>query len=339
MSLAAASAAMGIPEALVQRSAAARATETGVSVDEILAAWAGGEAAPAGAPPQETPAETPEPASEEPAAVTPEPELEVAAPVMAAPSTPRATTRAPIPTEVTPGEATHLPEVITVPTAGIRERTNFVIPKWLTAVILIVPFVALYALGGSATGECGEATELQADVVTGEIVNCDGTQFTGQQIGGGGEDFVTLGQEIYAGNAVSGVNCAGCHGPAGQGVGNFPALTGVMTTFGSCDDHTLWVELGSSGWPDSSYGDTNKPVGGGMPAFAGSLSEEQLAAVVAFERVRFGGADEEETLIDCGLVESPDGGEEGTEGGEEGTEGDGATDSGEDIEASAAQSG
>ena len=39
---AAAAAALGIPEAIVMRSAAARATETGMTVDEVLAAWAGG---------------------------------------------------------------------------------------------------------------------------------------------------------------------------------------------------------------------------------------------------------------------------------------------------------
>jgi hypothetical protein len=39
------------------------------------------------------------------------------------------------------------------------------------------------------------------------------------------------------------------------------------------------------------------------------LSDEQLAAVTAFERVRFGGATPEETLVDCGLVEAE--GEEG----------------------------
>ena len=39
---AAAAAALGIPEAIVQRSAAARAAETGMTVDEVLTAWAGG---------------------------------------------------------------------------------------------------------------------------------------------------------------------------------------------------------------------------------------------------------------------------------------------------------
>lgn len=43
--LSAAAEAMGLPEELVERSAEARAAETGASVDEILAQWAGGEAA------------------------------------------------------------------------------------------------------------------------------------------------------------------------------------------------------------------------------------------------------------------------------------------------------
>ncbi len=42
--LSAAAQAMGLPETLVQRSAEARAAETGANVDDILAAWAGGEA-------------------------------------------------------------------------------------------------------------------------------------------------------------------------------------------------------------------------------------------------------------------------------------------------------
>ena len=42
--LSAAAAALGTPETLVQRSAEARAVATGANVDEILSAWAGGEA-------------------------------------------------------------------------------------------------------------------------------------------------------------------------------------------------------------------------------------------------------------------------------------------------------
>ena len=61
--LAAAAAAMGVPEALVERSAEARAKATGASVDEILAAWAGGTpapAAPSAAAQGDAPPQTPE---------------------------------------------------------------------------------------------------------------------------------------------------------------------------------------------------------------------------------------------------------------------------------------
>lgn len=72
--LAAAAQALGIPEPLVQRSAAARAAETGSSVEEILAAWAGGEPAPAPSPATEeapAPAATEAPVADTPAAETP----------------------------------------------------------------------------------------------------------------------------------------------------------------------------------------------------------------------------------------------------------------------------
>ena len=82
----AAAAAMNIPEDLVQRSAAARAAASGSSVDEVLAAWAGGAPAPASTPaPAAEPEPEPEPAEEtpepEPAAPEPEP---VGAPAAAA---------------------------------------------------------------------------------------------------------------------------------------------------------------------------------------------------------------------------------------------------------------
>lgn len=323
MSLSAAAEAMGLPESLVQRSAEARAEETGQSVDDILAAWAGGETAAAPAPTEPSEPET----TETPEAAEPEEEAtpQPVTPVIdspepaAAPSATAAPTRAPVPAEVTAAEAVNLPEVITVPTAGIKERTNFVIPKWLTGLLLVVPLFALFALGGSATGACGEATELTTDVITGEIVNCDGSEFTGAGIGGGGTDFIALGGDLYAGNVTSAATCSGCHGANGQGSGAFPSLTGVLTTFGACEDHIEWVRLGSPGFDaQGTYGDTNKTVNGGMPAH-GALSDEQIASVSAFERVRFGGADPTETLVDCGLAE-PEGDEEGEDGeGEPGT--------------------
>jgi mono/diheme cytochrome c family protein len=228
-----------------------------------------------------------------------------------------------VPPEVTPAEAAHLPVVITVPTAGINERTNFVLPKWLTAVLVGAPLIALFALGGAATGECGEATELTTDVITGQILDCDGSEFAGVGAGGGGGiDFIALGEDIYQGVEVTGVNCAACHAPNGQGNGPFPALTGVLTTFGSCADQIEWVQLGSQGLIAAgrdTYGDTGKTINGGMPGHS-SLTAEQLAAVVSFERVRFGGGETDAILADCGLAEeTPEDGGMGdaTEGGGE----------------------
>ena len=331
--LAAAAAALGIPESLVQRSAEARAAETGASVDEILAAWAGGESGPAPAAqpepsePEETEATTEDAGETDEGPAAPEVTIEIPdkSPAERGPAAAVAATavsRAPGPTEVTAAEAATLPVVITVPTSGIKERTNFVVPKWLAVIFFIAPLIALFALGNSATGKCGAATELETNVITGEIVNCDGSEFTGSAIGGGGTDFIALGEAIYQGGEVSSVSCAGCHGPGGGG-GAGPALNAVLTVFGSCINHTEWVALGTAGLQaagQSTYGDTNKPLGGfgaSMPGFGSSLTAEQIAAVAAFERVRFGGQEPEAALSECGLVEEPAAGE-GEEGAGEG---------------------
>jgi hypothetical protein len=84
-----------------------------------------------------------------------------------------------------------------------------------------------------------------------------------------------------------------------------------------------------------------------MPGFGGTLTEEQLASVVAFERVRFGGGNPDEVLADCGLVEAGGEGGEGeapAEGGEgeapaEGGEGEAPTGTTVPSEASAGGNG
>ena len=301
--LAAAAQAMGVPESIIERSARARATATGQSYEDVIAAWAGGETIAAAPPPSE-PATTdsaPEPdtAPSEPTAPTPaapaEPTAAPAEPIAAA-----AVTRAPAPARVSTEEAHEYPVVVTVPTAGIKERTGFSMPAWLGMMLLIIPAFGLIHLALGSGSECGTGTELRVDRVTGLVENCDGSPFEGRGAGGGGTDFIGLGQEQYA-------TCAGCHGPQGAGSGAFPALTGVLNTFGSCADHIEWVTVGSAGFAGGTYGDAGKPVAGGMPGFGSSLSAEQLASVVAFERVRFGGGNPDEVLVDCGLVEGEDG--------------------------------
>jgi mono/diheme cytochrome c family protein len=95
---------------------------------------------------------------------------------------------------------------------------------------------------------------------------------------------LALGEEVYG-------QCAACHGASGGGVSG-PPLTDVLQTWPDFRDHVAWVAVGSQGWPADSYGANDRPKNGGMPAFASILSEEELAQVVLYERVEFGGLDE-----------------------------------------------
>ena len=310
--LAAASAAMGVPESLVKRSAEARARATGAPVDDILAAWAGGAEAPAAAaaaPKEEAPApsagdtvpgpeETPAAGRQTPAE-TPQRVVEPAA----------AVTAAPVPTEVSPREALRFPVVVTVPTSGLTERTVPTLPKWLASMLLVIPLFGLLQLAGGTSNDCGAAGELLSDRVTGTLMNCDGSPFQGRGAPGGTTDFIAVGEQIYTGQVVVAANCQSCHGAQGQG-GVGPALTTVSATFSSCVDHMEWVAKGTQGFQSEgrpTYGDLNKPVGGAgnMPGFAAVLTPEQIAAVAAFERVRFGGVPEEQAVADCGLAAPP----------------------------------
>lgn len=317
--LAAAAAALGSPEAVVKRSAEARAKASGMSVDQVLAAWAGGGPLEAVAAP--TLDAAPPPVAVPPVAVAPvaAPSPPAVAPppteVLASAQAPRTATPLPAPTHVSVEQAARYPVVVTIPTAGLREKTAGGMPRWLTAVSLVVAvFGLLYLAGNAQGGQCGEGGVLSVDRQTGALENCDGSVFEGRGTAGGETDFLALGQGIYAGQEVGGVNCAGCHLPDGSG-GAFPQLSGgaVLRTFSACTDHLEWVRLGSIGWPDSTYGDGATPKKGGMPAFGSTLSEEQLRSVVFFERVAFGGAPEEAAEIDCGLA-APAEAEEALEG-------------------------
>lgn len=308
---------MGVPEALVKRSAEARARATGTSVDDILAAWAGGGEAPAAAASAAVPDEGPKPQASsptpEPASVTAAPSVEpqtsnLEPPTVGAATAPRTISAPPPPTEVSPKEALRFPVVVTVPTSGLTERIVPTLPRWLASMLLLIPLFGLLQLFGTTTNDCGEAGELLVDRVNGALVNCDGSPFEGRGTPGGGTDFIALGEQIFTGQMQGVTACQACHGGQGQG-GVGPPLTTVRATFSSCVDHIEWVAKGTQGFQGegrSTYGDLAKPVGGGgnMPGFASDLTQEQLGAISAFERVRFGGVPAEEALADCGLAET-----------------------------------
>lgn len=315
--LAAAAARLGSPEHLVERSAAARAEADGLAVEEVLAAWAGGAATPSGGGPAERPA--PEAAPPPMAATPPAPEP-VAEPastvaVTAQPAAVTTVSSEPLPPErVSVSEALDFEAVITGPTAGITERIAASIPRWLTVLFFAVPLVGLVYLVTFANGPtCGAGGQLAVDRLTGMVENCDGSEFAAGGGAGGVDIRALVGEGIVVYNEPS--SCASCHGAGGEG-GSGPALAGaVLETFPMCTDHIEWVSLGTTGFQAAgraSYGDTGKAVGGGgqMPAFQDTLTTEQIAKVVFYERVVLGGQDIEQAVFDCGFAE-PEGEEDG----------------------------
>lgn len=96
--------------------------------------------------------------------------------------------------------------------------------------------------------------------------------------------------------------CVACHGSNGEGgVGPSFQDGAVLKTWPSFKDHIRWVHLGSAGWPGNTYGATNKPKKGGMPAFGtangGSLTDLEIALVVRYEREVLAGGPPEEELV------------------------------------------
>ena len=287
------------PIDLVQRSAEARAAASGKSVDEVLSSWAGGESVEASAPKEEAPVEE-APVEEAPAEEVPVEEASVAeAPTEEAPVE-EASVAAAVTQKITKSYS------VINETMGIKTNSDTLLPKWLNFSFIIIPlFILVGLISSSNTQECGERGMLNIDRKSQQAVNCDGSPYEGRGVASTNTiNYIALGQEVYAGAAA----CAGCHGGGGGG-GVGPAFTGgaLYTTFPTCADHAKWIQLGSAGWQAEvgpTYGAEDTVSIGGMPGFQGKLTEDELYAVVVFERVVFGGGNTEEVLIDCGLIET-----------------------------------
>jgi len=82
------------------------------------------------------------------------------------------------------------------------------------------------------------------------------------------EDLMSKGEAVSA-------SCSACHGADGKGIpGVFPAIAGSAVATGSIDDHLKIVMFGKAGTA--------------MQAFAGQLNDEEIAAVVTYQRNSFG---------------------------------------------------
>ena len=288
---------LGIPETLVQRSAEARAEASGNTVEEVLQSWAGGEAVAASAPVEKAPVaeETPVEEVKEEVVVAEE-----------APVVQKATTKV---------EKVIKKVSMANNTMGIKLNTDTTLPRWLNYSFMIIPiFILIGMINTSGAQECGVNGILDVDRKSQQTVNCDGSPFEGKGVASTNTvNYVAVGQQVYSGAAA----CAGCHGANGGG-GVGPSFIGgaLYKTFPTCADHAKWIQLGSAGWQaevGAAYGAENTISIGGMPGFQGKLTEEELMAVVVFERVVFGGGNTEEVLVDCGLLETEEEEEENIE--------------------------
>ena len=287
---------LGAPETLVQRSAEARAEASGNTVEEVLQSWAGGEAIAASAPVAE---EAPVEEVKEEVVAEESPVEEVKEEVVAE--------EVPIAKSVTTKVETVIKKVsMANNTMGIKLNTETTLPRWLNFSFMIIPvFILIGMINTSGAQECGVNGILDVDRKSQQTVNCDGSPFEGKGVAStNAVNYVAVGQQVYSGAAA----CAGCHGANGGG-GVGPSFIGgaLYKTFPTCADHAKWIQLGSAGWQaevGAAYGAEDTISIGGMPGFQGKLTEEELMAVVVFERVVFGGGNTEEVLIDCGLLET-----------------------------------
>ena len=270
----------GMPASLAKRSAEARSKKTGEPVEAVLAEWAGIDVASVSDAPAEATAPTPAPTAE--AAAAPVENEEVAEDDI----------------ELIEAENPDAPDTSETQDKPSRKAGGY--PIWLAAAFILIPLLAVAYILVSPNGpDCGSGGQLGVDPVTGEAVNCDGSQY-----GVVAADHFATGGALYQ-------QCVACHSDNGSG-GVGPAFSSgaILATFpaGSCSDHVAWVSQGTTGWSESTYGATDKPVGGGgvMPGFGTSLTEEQIAQVSLFERVAFGGQDLAEAEADCGLVTADD---------------------------------
>jgi nitrite reductase (NO-forming) len=96
--------------------------------------------------------------------------------------------------------------------------------------------------------------------------------------------LLDLGKKVYESGGNGGIACTTCHGAEGKGVeGAFPPLAGSGDYMGDCAKHAGFVLKGLNGESEVQ----GKKYNGALPAQA-NLSDEEIAAVITFERNSWG---------------------------------------------------
>jgi mono/diheme cytochrome c family protein len=93
----------------------------------------------------------------------------------------------------------------------------------------------------------------------------EGEQGNGGQIGD--QELISMGEPIYSSN------CASCHQPNGEGTSSYPPLAGSEALTGEDPSSAIQTVVNGRGQ---------------MPAFGDSLSAEDIAAVISYERNSWG---------------------------------------------------
>ena len=186
-------------------------------------------------------------------AATPDAGTSAATPA-AAPATTAAATPAAAPEPAAPAAPEPVPPYVE---AALRRKK---VPVWALPVIALLPLWAFLYVGSLSQPE---------------------VEVEGQ---------LALGETIYA-------QCAGCHGAGGGGGAGRQLSNGeVLATFPTIDGQLEFVAVGTAGFQGKPYGNPDRAGGqhiggsyGNMPAFIGTLTPEELLAVVRHERETLGG--------------------------------------------------
>jgi mono/diheme cytochrome c family protein len=121
------------------------------------------------------------------------------------------------------------------------------------------------AAGGEESSESGESSE-EENEASGEEAEVEQEGEAGEELEGEAEGSETAaGGDAESGAVVFSENCSTCHGATGHGGNGGPDLT----TMPLAQTEAGAIEQVTNG-------------GGGMPAFAGTLSEEEIENVAAY---------------------------------------------------------
>lgn len=115
---------------------------------------------------------------------------------------------------------------------------------------------------------------------------------------------LALGENVYLNKG-----CSGCHGAAGGGGGAIPALTGdsaVTQVWPTPGLMVAWIALGSDGWraAGNTTMENGKPVNGGMPGWATSLTPAEIMEVTLHERATLNGEAFDPAVWEEGFAEA-----------------------------------